>query len=243
MLYSLTPTDEWTRVGIEGVDGRSINPIEWTGDEEFSVNITNEEVKTLMDDSNEIRYEKVFEWCLPLFGDDEESLFEYQSARMRYYMRKRMVEDGWNPKYYTGDRIITADHVTRFYGACLAKMFMGNRSINQIFCTREIFNVVPSIQAAMTKNSMEDLTGCLHYSDNWELMGDGIWSDTYSDPKVVVDPFTASHQLKHGRLEDGYNKVCAVVCCCCCCYYCFESISKLHPPSVISSYVAVASRC
>jgi hypothetical protein len=37
------------------------------------------------------------------------------------------VEDEWTPKYYTGDRVITVDHVTRFYGACLAKMFMGNR--------------------------------------------------------------------------------------------------------------------
>jgi hypothetical protein len=54
---------------------------------------------------------------------------------------------------------------------------------------------------------MEDLTSCLHYSDNWELMGDGIWSDTYDDPKAIADPFTAVHQLKHGQLEDGYNKV------------------------------------
>jgi hypothetical protein len=65
----------------------------------------------------------------------------------------------------------------------------------------------------MTKNAMEDLTGCLHYSDDWELMGDGIWSDTYDDAKVVADPSTASHRLKHGRLED---EVCTVVCCCCC---------------------------
>jgi hypothetical protein len=63
----------------------------------------------------------------------------------------------------------------------------------------------------MTKNAMEDLTGFLHYSDDWELMGDGIWSNTYNDPKVVADPFTASHRLKHGRLVDGYNKVCTVV--------------------------------
>ena len=173
MLYSLTPTDEWTRVGIEGDDGRSIDPIEWTGDEEFSVNITDAELDTLMDDNKEIRYEKVFEWCLPRFGNDNETLFEYQAARMRNYMRKRMVEEAFIPKYYHGDRVITTDHVTRFYGACLAKMFMGNRSIKQIFCTREIFNAVPSIQASMTKNAMEDLTSCLHYSDDWIPEDDG----------------------------------------------------------------------
>jgi hypothetical protein len=80
----------------------------------------------------------------------------------------------------------------------------------------------------MTKNAMEDLTGCLHYSDDWELMGDGVWADTYPDPKVEDDESTAVHRLKHGILEDGYNKVCTVVCCCCC--YCFELISKLHSP-------------
>jgi hypothetical protein len=62
----------------------------------------------------------------------------------------------------------------------------------------------------MTKNAMEDLTSCLHYSDDWELMGNDIWSDTYDDPRVIADPFTAVHRLKHGRLEDGYNKVCSV---------------------------------
>jgi hypothetical protein len=158
-----------------------------------AVNITDAEINTLKDEKGEIWYEKVFEWALPQFGDDEQSLFDFQAARMRNYMRKRTVEDGWTPKYYTGDRVITTDHVTRFYGACLAKMFMGNRSINQMFCTREIFNAVPSIQASMTKNAVEDLTGCLHYSDDWELMGDGIWSDTYDDPRVVADPFTATH--------------------------------------------------
>jgi hypothetical protein len=28
---------------------------------------------------------------------------------------------------------------------------------------------------------------------------------------VVAAPSTGSHQLKHGILEDGYNKVCSVV--------------------------------
>jgi hypothetical protein len=68
----LTPTEEWTQVDDDDNNGCTINPIEWTGgDEEFSVNITDEEVNTLKDDDKEIRYEKVFEWCLPRFGDDD----------------------------------------------------------------------------------------------------------------------------------------------------------------------------
>jgi hypothetical protein len=175
-------------------------PIEWT------VKITDVEVNTLKDDSMEIRYEKVFEWCLPMYGDDEESLFEYQAASMRNYMRKGIVEDGWTPKFYSFDNVIKADHVARFYGACLCKMLMGNRSIEHIFCIKEIFNAVPSIQASITKKALEDLTGCLHYSDDWELMGAPNWDDICDDPKVEADASMASHRVKHGILEDGYNR-------------------------------------
>jgi hypothetical protein len=61
----------------------------------------------------------------------------------------------------------------------------------------------------MTKNTLEDLTGCLQYSDDWELKGDGLWGDTtYDDPKIEADASTAKHRLKHGILADGYyNKV------------------------------------
>ena len=30
---------------------------------------------------------------------------------------------------------------------------------------------VPSVQASMTKNALEDLTTSLHYSDYWDVMG------------------------------------------------------------------------
>jgi hypothetical protein len=128
----------------------------------------------------------------------------FQLARMRNYIRKRVPEDGWTPKYYTGNKVITADNVARFYGSFLGKMLVGNQSIEQIFCTREIFNAVPSIQASMKKNALEDLNACLRYSDDWEVMGDGDWDDTYDDPHASAAPSTASHRLKHGQLEDAY---------------------------------------
>ena len=93
----------------------------------------------------------------------------------------------------------------------LAKMLCGNQSMSQIFCTREIFNAVPSIQESMPKNALEDLTSCLHYSDDWDVMGDEDWLDVYDEPKVECDPSTASHRLKYGLLEDAYNKVCSSV--------------------------------
>jgi hypothetical protein len=102
----------------------------------------------LKDQKGEIRYEKVFQWCLPQYGDDDESSFEFQAARMRNYMRKQVVEEEYKPRYYTGEKVITGDHVARFYGACIGKMLSGGRSTHQIFSTREIFDAVPSIQAA-----------------------------------------------------------------------------------------------
>jgi hypothetical protein len=89
-------------------------------------------------------------------------------------------------------------------------MLYGNRSIEQMFCTRDIFNAIPSIQASMTKNCLEDLTVCLHYSDDWEpMLGDGeVWSDYYDDPKVEAKPGTPNHRLKFAVVEDAYNKVC-----------------------------------
>ena len=209
--YTRTPASEWSKVVVEeGEDegGRRLDPIQWTGEEVEAVNITEEELKTLRDGGGEIRFEKVFEWCLPRYGDDDnQTLFEFQAARMRNYMTKRLA-DGWSPKYYTHGRVITADHVARFYGTTLAKMLMGNRSIEQIFCSREYFNAVPPIQECMPKNALEDLTICLHYSDDWEC--DDNWDDIYDDPKVEADASMASHRLKHGILEDGYNKVCSV---------------------------------
>jgi len=63
-------------------------------------------------------------------------------------------------------------------------------------------DAVPSIQAAMTKCALEDLSAYLHFSDDWNPVDDGVWDDIYDDPKVVADPSTATHRFKHGRLED-----------------------------------------
>ena len=124
--YKLTPSDAWDKVEDGG--GRPMEPIEFRGaNEEFTLNITDEEIESLKDSKGEIRYEKVFDLCLPRFGEnDEQTLYQFQAARMRNYMRRRIIEDGWTPNYYTGDKVITADHVARYYGSCLGKMLYGN---------------------------------------------------------------------------------------------------------------------
>ena len=72
-------------------------------------------------------------------------------------------------------------------------VYVGGRSIDQIFSTREIMDAVPSIREAMTKAALEDLTTCLHYSDDWDPECGGDWDDIYDDPKVVAPPGTAKH--------------------------------------------------
>jgi hypothetical protein len=160
----------------------------WDGDEEIETEL-NRYTKTTLDEWNQ----KVFQWCLPWFGNDEH-LFEFQAARMRNFMQKRVLEEGYTPSYYTGDKVIIGSHIARFYGACLCRMNNGGCSIEQIFSTREILKAVPSIQAAMTKGVLEDLTTCLHYSNNWDPEDSGIWDDIYNDPKVVAHQSTATHR-------------------------------------------------
>jgi hypothetical protein len=88
--YTKTPGFEWNQV--EDGEGWSIGLIQSTGNEDFSINITGEEVEQLKDEGGEIWFEKVFQWCLPRFDDnDDVILSEFQAARMRNYMGKRVV--------------------------------------------------------------------------------------------------------------------------------------------------------
>jgi hypothetical protein len=91
----------------------------------------------------------------------------------------------------------------------------------------------------MTKGALEDLTTCLHYSDDWEVDEDQNWEDTYDDVKVEAAASTASHRLKHGRLEDGYNKVSNVLLL----LLLFESILNSLPSFITYLLKAMASYC
>ena len=171
--YYKTDIDDWARV--TGGRGRAVDPIPWTGgDEEFSVKITDEELESLKDERGEIRFEKLLQWSLPRFGDDDVSLFEWQAKRMRNYMTMLMDDEAnekpYKPRYYNPDkgRTITGDHVARFYGALLAKMLSGNPSNKQMFSTREIFDACEPVKNSMTLDAIKDLTRCLQFADDWE---------------------------------------------------------------------------
>jgi hypothetical protein len=51
-----------------------------------------------------------------MYGDEDiETLFEFHAARMRNYMRKQIVEDGWTPKYYSFDNVINSFQAIRVF--------------------------------------------------------------------------------------------------------------------------------
>jgi hypothetical protein len=65
------------------------------------------------------RYDRVFQWCLPRYGDDDEISFEFQAASkdMKLYDKAHCR---WLDSIILCDKVITAHHVARFHGACLS---------------------------------------------------------------------------------------------------------------------------
>ena len=124
--YYQTDPQEWTKINDNGDNDRIDEPIPFTDDDEdFTINVTPEEVELLKDEAGDTCYSKVIEFCLPRFDDTEagqKSLGEWQAARMRNYMAYLVVHHDFKPKYYDpmGDgkkeefKYITADHVVRF---------------------------------------------------------------------------------------------------------------------------------
>ena len=97
--YKATNKDDWTPILTpeEENDARNVDPIEFTGEnEEFDVNITDEEIKSLKDDSGTIRFEKVLEWCLPRFDNGNGGtigLFKWQAQQMSNYLHHLLIKE------------------------------------------------------------------------------------------------------------------------------------------------------
>ena len=213
-VFKRTDLDDWDKIvntAGSARKGRTIDPIPWVGEEDFTVNVSTVVLQSFKDARGEIRFENVFKWTLPRFGTNgKDNLFEWQAARMRNYMTK-LIKDPirpYKPRHYKPhkDRVITASHVARFYGCIIAKMLAGNPSITDMFCTREVFNAVEPVKNCMTLDAMKDLSRCLHFSDDWEEDDEEDWDEHYKDVKVEPDENTALHRRKFSMVEDAYNR-------------------------------------
>ncbi|KAL7538013.1 hypothetical protein ACHAXR_008222 [Thalassiosira sp. AJA248-18] len=156
-IYRRTEPSKWKRIGGR-TTARTIEPIPFTGDNKnFATNITDEEMKCLKDSSGDIRFESIFEWLLPTFGEDDEtsSFFEFIAARMRNYMVYIQRTKEFKPKFYDPPKGNTIQHhdVARFYGCHLARMLRGFPSIEETWCIRESLDAVGAVKESMPKDA------------------------------------------------------------------------------------------
>ena len=208
-IYTRTDPEDWTCLK-NGAPGRTIDPVPYTGEsEEFSVDITEDELRDkLMDEHGDIRFYKVLEWCLPRFGDFNDTiLWDWQAERMNNYMTHIISEKDFKPKYYCPSKgvIITGDNVCRFYGAMLARSLSGTPSVEKIWDTRSSLRAIGAIKESMPQDAFKDLCRCMHFADDWEV-DDERWAADYSGVKEEPGEETAKHRRKFAVLEDGYNK-------------------------------------
>ena len=210
--YTRTNHKSWKKIGSL-VIARTIEPIPFTGDNPlFTPNITEEELNNLKDASGDIRFENLFEWLLPRFGNS--TYFEFVASRMRNYMLHIVRNKSYKPKYFNPliGKKITADHVTRFYGVHIARMIKGFPTIEETWDTRDSLNHVSSAAESMPKDAFIDIYRCMHFSDDWEPNENGedeYWEDIFEssgDERFEPTPDVEKHRRKYEHIEDGFNR-------------------------------------
>lgn len=206
VFHSKTDQSEWQKVDVT-VDnpsgGRAVQPIPWTGneDEQFTPEVTAEERAMFKDRHGQIKHNKIFCWCLPQFGDNEESIFQWQAARMNDHMIETMRDpqiqfEPRSHKPLEGEFTLPS-HVAVSHGAAVARMFSGNRSFKDCFSTRDLFAAVEPTKDAITCDQVRDLSRCLRFADNWDHT---ICPDAREEPRHGT-PF---HRRKFSVLEDAH---------------------------------------
>lgn len=215
-VYMRTHPQDWKKIGSGRANqARRVEPIPFTGENDlFTPNITEEELEKMKEASGDIRFENVFMWMLPTFGDDQNPIpyFEFIAQRMRNYMIYIMITKKFKPRYYNPKegQTIQADHVARFYGCHLARMQRGFPSIEATWSTRESLDCIGAVKESMPKDAYIDMYRCMHFSDDWDddwdEDGETSWDDVFDDPKYEPSPDVERHRRKYEHIEDGFNR-------------------------------------
>jgi len=205
-VYIRTEPGDWKMYRNNETGHRTIEPLPYTGgNEDATVNITDEEVEEMKDANGDIRFYKIFLWSLARFSDNQ-TLFEWQSKRMNNYMLHLKTTSDFKPKYFDPEtNPITADNVARMYGVIVANCLCGNRSVEQIWSTRDALDAIETIKSSMCQDAWKDMSRCIHFADDWED-DDERWNENYPAERCAPSPQRARHRKKHGTLEDAYNK-------------------------------------
>ena len=121
-----------------------------------------------------------------------------------------VMHHDFKPQYYDpmGDKkkneykYITADHVARFYGVMIARIWSNNTSIDNMWSVREILDAVPPVKESMPQDAYKDIYRCMHFVDDWEVDSDSEWDEYFMDPKVGGVGSTATHRTKFSIVKD-----------------------------------------
>ena len=78
---------------------------------------------------------------------------------MRNYMIHIMDTQAYKPRFYNPEKevIITAGHVTRFFGCQMGRMLRGFPSIEDTWSTRESLDAVSAAVDSMTQDAFKDM--------------------------------------------------------------------------------------
>ena len=98
--------------------------------EEFAPKVDDKLLAQFKDASGDIRFEKVFEWLLPRFGEKDEIMyFDWVAAWMRNYMQHIITTKEYKPRYFNLDPevnlTILGSHIACFYRCHMDRMLHG----------------------------------------------------------------------------------------------------------------------
>ena len=87
---------------------------------------------------------------------------------MRNYMQYLIKEKEYKPRFYNPakSKVITADHVARYFGVQFARMLCGYTSVDDTWSSREPLFEIGTAVESMPKGAFEDLHRCLHFTDD-----------------------------------------------------------------------------
>lgn len=148
--YGLTVAKDWMM--HVGGGGPQINPVPYTGEaERFGIKLAEGDLKKMCDAHGVIRFHLVFEWLLPMFG--EEGFYKLIAGRMRKYMIHIMKAyfDPMDEKY------IQADQVACFFGCQLVRVIKGLPSVDDCWSTREALDAVRTAKESMPCGVFSDM--------------------------------------------------------------------------------------
>ena len=102
------------------------------------------------------------------------------------------VHHCFKPKYYDpmGDgkkeelKCSTSDHVAKFYGVMMTRIWLNNTSIDNMWLVHEILDAVPSVKESIPQDAYKDLYRSMNFVDDWEVNSDSEWDEYFMDSKV-----------------------------------------------------------